>query len=71
MSLQSNLVSECLNAKQRAGTLLYLVYKYLNFVNVITLTLPSSLSSSARTPVLSVKSFTLTTGRGWVVVKSP
>lgn len=34
-------------------------------------TLPSSLSSSASTPVLSVNSFTLTPGRGWVVVKSP
>lgn len=34
-------------------------------------TLPSSLSSSARTPVLSVKSFTFTAGNGWVVVKSP
>lgn len=35
------------------------------------LTRPSSLSSRARTPVLSVKSFTLTDGSGWVVVKSP
>lgn len=34
-------------------------------------TLPSSLSSSASTPVLSVNSFTLTAGRGCVVVKSP
>lgn len=36
-----------------------------------SVTLPSSLSSSASTPVLSVNSFTLTAGRGCVVVKSP
>lgn len=36
-----------------------------------TLTFPSSLSSRAKTPVLSVNSFTLTAGNGWVVVKSP
>lgn len=35
------------------------------------LTRPSSLSSRARTPVLSVNSLTLTTGSGCVVVKSP
>lgn len=35
------------------------------------LTFPSSLSSRAKTPVLSVNSFTLTAGNGWVVVKSP
>lgn len=35
------------------------------------LTFPSSLSSRANTPVFSVNSFTLTAGRGWVVVKSP
>lgn len=35
------------------------------------LTLPSSLSSRANTPVLSVNSFTFTAGSGWVVVKSP
>lgn len=37
----------------------------------LSVTRPSSLSSRARTPVLSVKSFTLTAGRGCVVVKSP
>ena len=36
-----------------------------------SVTRPSSLSSSASTPVLSVNSFTLTAGRGCVVVKSP
>lgn len=40
-------------------------------VAVRGVTLPSSLSSSASTPVLSVNSFTLTAGRGCVVVKSP
>lgn len=40
-------------------------------VALIGVTLPSSLSSSASTPVLSVNSFTLTAGRGCVVVKSP
>lgn len=35
------------------------------------LTRPSSLSSRARTPVLSVKSFTLTAGSACVVEKSP
>lgn len=35
------------------------------------LTFPSSLSSRANTPVLSVNSFTFTAGNGWVVVKSP
>lgn len=35
------------------------------------LTRPSSLSSRARTPVVSVNSLTLTTGSGCVVVKSP
>lgn len=35
------------------------------------LTRPSSLSSKARTPVLSVNSFTFTAGSAWVVEKSP
>lgn len=39
--------------------------------NKTSVTRPSSLSSSASTPVLSVNSFTLTAGRGCVVVKSP
>lgn len=38
---------------------------------VLLFTRPSSLSSSANTPVLSVNSFTLTAGSGCVVVKSP
>ncbi len=37
----------------------------------LRVTRPSSLSSRAKTPVLSVKSFTLTAGRGCVEVKSP
>lgn len=41
------------------------------FIIIIFLTFPSSLSSRAKTPVLSVNSFTLTAGNGWVVVKSP
>lgn len=35
------------------------------------LTRPSSLSSKARTPVLSVNNFTFTAGSAWVVEKSP
>lgn len=44
----------------------------LKWMNELSfLTFPSSLSSRASTPVLSVNSFTFTAGNGWVVVKSP
>lgn len=51
---------------------IYYIFKYFCFgKNKTSVTLPSSLSSRASTPVLSVNSFTLTAGRGCVVVKSP
>ena len=45
--------------------------KYSRSVVFVFFTFPSSLSSRANTPVLSVNSFTFTAGNGWVVVKSP
>lgn len=48
--------------------MIYFIHKYqLN----AELTRPSSLSSRLSMPELSVYNFTLTTGKGWVVVKSP
>lgn len=53
------------------GSIFGLCWTHLCDVALRGVTLPSSLSSSASTPVLSVNSFTLTAGRGCVVVKSP
>lgn len=57
--------------RRENGSILGLCWTHLCNVALRGVTLPSSLSSSASTPVLSVNSFTLTAGRGCVVVKSP
>jgi hypothetical protein len=68
--LDENLIRN--NNKNKSSEFEYIVKNMiLKYQLNVELTRPSSLSSRLSMPELSVYNFTLTTGKGWVVVKSP